>query len=258
MMRWPVIIALGFAVSAVRADSATTRIGATEQRQIGYTESLHKHDEIARAWDLTTQESIRFAQLMRGPRGAFSVSNISPLEVLGIHAETPTERRAYADRLVNLLYEDTERVLAFERETQAAWKRLGHPMFDPALRPGHTAKLAVDSGQLWGKRLALLVALENCPRCKATTRELVRTTGDGRPLNGLDIYVVDTTDGDAIRDFARDAGIVPEAVSSRRITLNQGAALFAQYLGDDRDLPKVFVRDGGQLRPLTDLPVVAR
>ena len=98
--------------------------------------------QLAKAWGLTAEELERYELLMRGPRGAFSVANISPIEVLGIHAETPAERQHYADRFVRLLYEDTERVHAFERATQAAWQRLGKPMFDPARVPGASAPLS--------------------------------------------------------------------------------------------------------------------
>ena len=195
---------------------------------------------------------------MRGPRGAFSVANISPLEVLGIHAETPAERRAYADRLVKLLYEDTERVLAFEREVQAAWQRLGQPLFDPARLPVKATRTGLDTDHLWGRRLAVFVATEDCPRCVTETEALVGLTDSGGPLIGLDVYAVDTDDAEAIRAFARAAGIAPEAVQRRRITLNPGAALFAQYPGADRTLPQVFVREDGRLHPLAEATAVAR
>lgn len=250
MMRRPILIALGLAVASTPVAAAEAKVRLTGQRPLEQVESLFTHDHLARAWGLTVQEVERYEQLMRGPRGAFSVTNISPIEVLGIHAETPGERQQYADRFVRLLYEDTERVLAFERATQAAWRRLGRPMFDPARVPGASAPLSSNRDQLWGKRLAVFVAAQNCPRCTTSTRELVDLVAEGGPLSGLDIYVVDTQDPDRIRTFARDVGVLPEAVSGRRVTLNQGKALFQQYLGDDRGLPKVFVRNGEQLRPL--------
>lgn len=246
------VIAVSLSLAGASALSAETLLSTTPQSTVEHVDTLHEQAQVMRTWGLAEQEARRYAALMRGPRGAFSVANISPLEVLGIHAETPVQRRAYADRLVRLLYEDTERVLAFERETQAAWQRLGQPLFDPTRLPGKTARQAVDRGQLWGRRLAVFVALKDCSRCDASARELVRMTGADSPLSGLDIYVIDTQDAEAIRSFARSVGIVPEAVSSRRITLNQGETLFQQYLGDDRDLPKVFVRDGGRLHLLAD------
>jgi len=252
------LVAVSLCLASAYALSAETVLSTLPQSTVEQVDTLREQAQVMHTWGLSEQEAMRYESLMRGPRGAFSVGNISPLEVLGIHAETPAERRTYADRLVKLLYEDTERVLAFERETQVAWKRLGKPMFDPARLPGKTARQAVDQGQLWGKRLAVFVNLKDCPRCAASTRELVRMTGAESPLTGLDIYVIDTQDPEAIRTFARDVGIIPEAVSSRRITLNQGETLFRQYLEDDRDLPKVFVRDGGRLHLLANFAEAAR
>ena len=250
MIRRPILIALGLTVATTPVANADTQVRLTEQRPLEQVESLFTRDHLAKAWGLTVQEVERYQQLMRGPRGAFSVTNISPIEVLGIHAETPAERQQYADRFVRLLYEDTERVLAFERETQAAWRRIGKPMFDPARLPGTSAPFSSNRDQLWGKRLAVFVATQDCPRCAISTRVLVKLAADSGPLSGLDIYVVDTRDPDTIRTFARDVGVLPDAVSDRRVTLNQGKALFEQYHGDDRGLPQVFVRDGTQLRPL--------
>jgi integrating conjugative element protein (TIGR03759 family) len=258
MIRRRDLIAIGLAVTGAPAALADTPVRQTEQRPIAQVESRYARDELAQAWGLTAQEAERYEFLMRGPRGAFSVPNISPIEVLGIHAETPTERRQYAERLVRLLYEDTERVLAFERATQAAWQRLGRPMFDPARLQTRTTGALPERPDLWGKRLALFVASRDCPRCTVTARELVALAGDEGPLSGLDIYVVDTRDAEAIRAFARGAGVAPESVTRRRITLNHGETLFRQYGGDDRDLPRVFVREGAQLRPFEPVARTAR
>ena len=250
MIRRPILIALGLSAATTQLAAAEAEIRLTEQRPLEQVEFAHTRDQLTKAWGLTAQEVERYEILMRGPRGAFSVTNISPIEVLGIHAETPAERQHYADRFVRLLYEDTERVLAFERATQAAWRRLGKPMFEAARLPGASAPLSSNRDQLWGKRLALFVATQDCPRCAKSARELVDLVADGGPLSGLDIYVVDTQDPDTIRTFARDVGVLPDAVSDRRVTLNQGKALFQQYHGHERGLPQVFVRDGAQLRPL--------
>jgi integrating conjugative element protein (TIGR03759 family) len=250
MMWRPILLAFGLAAATTPVAAAEAEVRLTEQRPLEQVESLHTRNQLAKAWGLTAQELERYETLMRGPRGAFSVSNISPIEVLGIHAETAVERRKYADHFVRLLYEDTERILAFEHATQAAWQRLGKPMFDPARVPGASAPLSSNKDQLWGKRLALFVATQDCPRCATSARELVNLAADSGPLSGLDIYVVDTQDPDAIRGFARAVGVLPEAVSNRRVTLNQGKALFQHYHGDDRGLPQVFERDGTQLRPL--------
>ena len=230
---------------------AVAMMGRSEAADVRYTDPRSTDVEQTRQaalqqWGLTQEEYARYKTLMRGVRGAFSDPNISPLEVLGIHAKTPQERRQYAERLVRILYEDTERVIAFEREVQAAWKRLGKPMFeaDPitwndsgVLVPGPRLKAA-----LKGRRLAVFVSTENCPLCAGQVRSLLQAD-----LPGLDIYVTDTDDEGAIRAFAREAGVTPESVAAKKVTLNRGMALFALQEGAKPQLPALYVRIGSRL-----------
>jgi hypothetical protein len=68
------------------------------------------------AWGLSEAEWQRYLALMQGIRGAISPKTLSPIEVLGIHAETEAERRNYARRFARLMREeDAERLLAFQR-----------------------------------------------------------------------------------------------------------------------------------------------
>ncbi len=203
-------------------------------------------------WQISRQEYDRYRNLMTGIRGYFSEPNLPPLMALGIHARSPEERRRYADRLVRILYQDGERVLAFEREVQAAWRRLGQPMLDPVklekvLQARQQRKRRYLTGYQ-GRRLALFVAADDrrCPACLTRVRQLLGDPG----WSGLDIYVVDTHDDDAIRQWARRAGITPGKVQRRRITLNHGADVYALHLGSKAPLPALFQRQGGQLAPL--------
>ncbi len=233
---------------ATDADTSRTQHEDTEisRTETTFTDPRQTRQQTLKQWHIDAKEYDRYQTLMNGPRGALSVANISPLEVLGIHARSPEERRAYADRLVRLMYEDTERVLAFEYEVQAAWKRLGQPMFDPAKLPAAKGvNLATDTKN---RRLALFVSTDAvCLDCLNRTRALARRTD----IAGLDIYVTNTNDADAIRAFARKAGIAPKDVKAKRITLNQGATLFALYGGNTDTLPQTFVRDGKQLVPVS-------
>ncbi len=90
----------------------------------------------ARAWDLTETEWRRYKTLMQGIRGRLS-PDLSPVETLGIHARTRQERDRYAERWAEALRQDTERVLAFQRAYDAAWRRLhgDEPLIDLTLLP---------------------------------------------------------------------------------------------------------------------------
>lgn len=119
------------ALPVAALDTGETRIGQTSTapraaQPTDTTEIAQRQRDLfeARLWGIDLDELKRARLLMHGPRGAFSVSNISPVEVLGIHARTPAEKRKYAELFARLMAEDTERVLGFQHEYDAAFRRL--------------------------------------------------------------------------------------------------------------------------------------
>lgn len=83
-------------------------------------------------WGLNIDEVRRAELLMKGPRGAFSASNITPVEVLGIHARSDAERQKYAEQFARILHADTERVLTWTVTHAQAMARLypNEPVID--------------------------------------------------------------------------------------------------------------------------------
>lgn len=114
----------------------------------------------ARIWGLSDEEMQRAKVLMQGPRKAFSVENLSPIEVLGIHARNEGERTKYAEKFARALHEDVQRSLAWNDAFTEAMQRLypGEPVVsyegvEPVRVPTGSADLAgvprslvVDSG----------------------------------------------------------------------------------------------------------------
>lgn len=80
--------------------------------------------QLAQMWNLSTPEIQRARLLMQGPRGAFSSSQLSPIEVLGIHARTDAERARYAKLFAQVSLDDTQRVLAWSRAAGAEVQRI--------------------------------------------------------------------------------------------------------------------------------------
>ena len=233
---------------------AQTPINQTNIGSTGISSTVDMNDQsYMQAWSITADELSRYKALMKGPRGSLSVTNISPLEVLGIHAKTPAERDRYAERFVEMMREDTEQVLAFERAVQNAWARSGAAMFDFTRLPSRVRMSSqTQNSALKGLRLAIFVAEKDCDACQYELKRLAAMARPGQTLSGLDVYVVDTDSDDIIRQIAHSAGIVKEDVSSRRITINRGRALFST-LPDGAPLPAVFYRSGKTLRPLSQL-----
>lgn len=109
-----------------RVQESQTQLGQTNAQRIAQAHSrLDANDLlVAQIWGLTEEEMIRAKVLLKGPRAAFSVENLSPVEALGIHARDDKERQRYAEMFARALQADVERSLAWNRAFQQAQKRM--------------------------------------------------------------------------------------------------------------------------------------
>lgn len=231
------------AQSANAADTSTTR--ATQSRvtpSIG-TPSAQADLEANQAaeWGLKAEEWTRYRQLMRGSLGVYS-PNIDPLTALGIEARTDDERRRYAELQVRAEGRRTEKLLAYQRAYDEAWKRLFptlQPLRTSAAAPRATASAPVASDS--PQRLAVFIK-EGCPPCDERVRQLQAA---GR---AFDIYMVGSRNDDAqIRSWAARVQIDPSKVRSRAITLNHDGGRWLS-LGLRGELPAVVKKVDSQWR----------
>ncbi|EBG8577364.1 TIGR03759 family integrating conjugative element protein [Salmonella enterica] len=169
------------------------------------------------ACGLSDKEWQQYQQVLKGPR-AIQSPGIDPLMALGLEAKSASERRHFAELWVREEYARVEKELAFQREVDAAWKRL-YPGALP-VNMGNAAGIAHDTQG----RLALFVRRENCPQCDARLAAII---ADNRPV---DIYLVDSAGSDdTIRQWALAHHIPVDKVRSRQITLNHDNGNWLKY-----------------------------
>lgn len=121
--------------------ASTTARGASDPNEI----RLNATDLMsANIWGLTNEEMLRAKVLMMGPRKAFSVENLSPIEALGIHARNEAERKKYAEMFVRAFRADVERSLAWNRAFSEAMGRM-YPN-DPVVDFGRLPKVQSSVG----------------------------------------------------------------------------------------------------------------
>jgi len=240
--RFATVAVLLAAGSVASAQDGNTRRDTTitETRQ---TELSQSEIDRARAWSLNESEWRRYRRLMQGIRGSVSPPTLSPIEVLGIHARDAAERRQYAERWAIAMYEDAERILAFQRAYDDAAKELypGQRFIDTARLDGGTTEA---TELLPGDRILLRVSLQ-CPSCDAVLASALRRLDD---VAGIDIYVVDARESqqDRIRSWAKAQGIQPEWVRSRRVTLNIDSQPIGGATGDE-SLPILYIKRGERI-----------
>ena len=184
---------------------------------------------------------------MDGIRGSVSAANLSPIEVLGIHARTAAERRRYAERWAALMREDAERILAFQRAYDAAYRRLfpGESLIDAARLP---APAPTEAALLPNDRL-LLFLRPDCPVCEAVLQRALSKRGQVR---AIDLYVRDLGPGDeaAIRNWAAAQGIDPAWVRSGEVTLNFDAGTLERLTTGEPTVPYLMRRRGDSVTRL--------
>ena len=238
----PVLLCLALALCATAAQAdaglSTERRTPTEASKLTPTEQAQ-----SRQWGLSQEDWLRYKTLMQGIRGRLS-PNISPIEALGIHAQSETERRRYAELWAKTLREDTERVLAFQHAYDEAWKRLygNEPLIDLSQLPQRrkAALLRPDDR-------ILLFAASSCAACGPVLDALLVKLKRA-PKLGLDIYLVDSAQDDGkVRAWAKDHAIPPELVRNRTVTLNHDNGALARLSGFTGTVPYLARRRGAQL-----------
>ncbi|EKK6843153.1 TIGR03759 family integrating conjugative element protein, partial [Salmonella enterica] len=158
----------------------------------------------------------QYQQVLKGPR-ALQSPGIDPLMALGLEAGSASERRHFAEMWVKQEYARVEKELAFQREVDAAWKRL-YPNTLP-VNMGNASGIAHDTQG----RLALFVK-RNCVQCDARLKAVL---ADNRQV---DIYLVDSAGSDdTIRQWALAHHIPVDKVRSRQITLNHDNGNWLKY-----------------------------
>jgi integrating conjugative element protein (TIGR03759 family) len=235
--------ALGQNVSTTETSETRTFSQAAELTPLSATELAR-----ANAWGLSDTEWRRYQSLKLGIRGSISPANLSPIEVLGIHAIDSTERRAYAERWARAMRDDAERILAFQHAYDAAVKRLlsGQTLIDV----GKLENLPKKTSELQAGDRILFFTAVMCPACDAV---LVKLLSHLESVAGIDIYItdVDKSDDAAIRTWAKAHGINHDWVKSRRLTLNHEAGALKKIGNGAHETPALFVRRNDRLSKLS-------
>ena len=222
--------------TALPAQSTSSRI---QESTSSVPRNTPTEVELARSWGLEPQEWARYRELMRGPLGIYS-PNLDPLTALGIEAHSSDEQRHYAEIQVRAEAQRVEKLLAYQRAYDAAWKRL-YPTLQPVEGLASAGPSSGTRVTATSSRIAVFVQ-DNCAACEERVRQLQAA---GR---AFDLYFVGSHQEDArIRSWAARTGIDPAKVRERVITLNHDGGRWLA-IGGQGELPAVMRQVDGQWR----------
>ena len=196
----PTIFAAGLLVLIL---SVSTAAQQTEKLEIGHSQLTDLDIETATTWGLSETEWLR-VQTTRAIRHGLVSDQITPLEVLGIFADNPEDRRRYAKLYAAQQRELLDRIAAFEADYLEEFAALNQRL-SAGLNDRSTLAIAIDCVST---------------KCRRQVAEALAIAQNGV----VDIYVVGSAGDDAaVRSWAATNRIPPDLVRQRQITLNHGS-----------------------------------
>lgn len=233
----PVTISAAPPAPGIQTSAASQSRQSDSQTQDLQRDSLA--EALANEWGITPQEFTRYQTLMQGPRGIYS-PGLDPLTALGIEARTEEERRRYAELQVQAERQRIDKELAYQRAYDAATARMypGEKVIQLNSSPASSPSLGTPV-MLGNGRLAVFVK-DDCAPCITQVQALQAKKAT------FDLYFVGSQGNDErIRRWAILAGIEPDNVRSRQITLNHDQGRWLR-LGLGGDLPAAVLEVNGQ------------
>ena len=171
---------------------------ALNQPEVTQPELSDQERRSAVSWGLSETEWRRHRELRSLRKGLVS-ADVTPLEILGIFAASDTERKRYARLYARQQLDLLERIAMFEADYLEAVREL--------------TRSADTTGRY------KLVAAVGCATSQCA--EQLHRALQLADLYGLDIFLTGTAGNDGtVRSWAARNNIPPDAVRSRRITLN--------------------------------------
>lgn len=241
MSAFKIVVLLGICLflsgKAFSAESDLSEQGVvtTGVEEVGkLTKSQETHAE---QWSLSVEEYKEYLQIMQSPRAYFTPNlDKNPLLALALEAKTDEEREEYADRWVQIQFDSNVKVLAWQLEVSAAWKRKfpGVPRFayrKPGLSQHAVSNLAFSpqaksSNNVLERllkpkpRAQLFVSAINCEKCIKAFEQQYKALKSG-DIEGVDVHFVGSPSKQTIIDWAVARRLLAADVNeSRIVTLN--------------------------------------
>lgn len=255
-----VVILLALASIASQSNAETSPVVTSELEKYA---PLQIQPSIASQWGLSPEEAGQYERV-RQRFESFSDAAISPLEVLGMNASSPSEKRRYAEMYVRAQGQHVREALEWGVYVEAAAREIQVESYI-ASSPTLQASLETEANRLkvvqreWfgfdkspevrnstsgnGIQAAIissrgvLFVKPNCVECDTEFQSLRGEVESGQ-LVALDVVFagMKTPDRKVITEWAARVGVTPSSVRDRKITLNYEGSNWAA-MRNGKDIP---------------------
>ncbi len=255
------LILIAVIVRTAIADTNETLVSASQTPSIETPVSRTLElQTLAKQWELDRSEYQRYLDLMRGPLGKWN-PELDPLLALGMFATSSQQEQRYAELYAQQEFDLTERALQFQQAYRVAFERL-YPsvaMLDQRLLAPYFMHQQQKSEMREAKRIAqkrfvegdrlLLFVPSSCRQCLPAISQLVSLLS-GTQQSGVDVYVRDAQDDDAVRAWANAHAIKTAWINGRHLTLNRDEGLLqrlkSQSTVSPADAMPIFLKRNGR------------
>lgn len=198
----------------------------------------------AEVWGLTKNDEKRYVFLMQNRSGLYwKGSKLSPVEILGMNARNPSERKRFALLYAKQLQERQAKELAWQSATSFAKSEVNKGL--PLIRPFNVSKFSPYSYRAVslnsGDKLFLLTRLNLNVRRVVST--LLSDIQSDKNIT-LNIYFSGTPSGRGIQDWANNQSIPVSLVKKGEITINTNEGPFSRFKNTKMLPVLVLVRNG--------------
>lgn len=198
----------------------------------------------AKQWKLSLKEYSRYKEILRSPRAYFTPNlDKNPLLALALESESNIDRQRYADKWVQIQFENNVKVIGWQFEVSKAWARAfpGVPRFSYK-QPETSHHAIANMGKMPPEndifntspnqrsledmikpkpRAQLYISVDDCNECSASFNRQYAELQSGA-LSGIDLHFVGgSSTKDKIIQWAIDNKLNANDVNDKRvITLN--------------------------------------
>ncbi|WP_101757302.1 TIGR03759 family integrating conjugative element protein [Oceanicoccus sp. KOV_DT_Chl] len=256
-----ILISMVAIVCTANADKneALSSVSQTPDTETPVSQTLELKT-LATHWGLEQSEYQRYLSLMRGPLGKWN-PDLDPLLALGMFATSIQQEQRYAELYAQQEFDLTERALQFQQAYRVAFERLypntamlNQPLLAPYFAHQQQKSATRDAKRLAQKRFAdsdrlLLFVPSNCRQCLPTINRLVSLLS-GTQHSGVDVYVRDAQDDEAVRVWATAHGIKTIWFNNEQLSLNRDEGLLQRLMnqstGSAADAMPIFLKRNGR------------
>lgn len=221
-------------LSSLHAQESSTKISLETNSNLRPDTALPIDKTVlAQQWGLRQEEFDRFQALMQGPLGTYS-PNLDPLSALGIEARTDVERQRYALLQVDAEARRVEKLLAYQRAYDQAWKDR-YPAMALVNQPPLNSPVMTKTAE----RKSVFVQYD-CPKCEQLVKQLQASGA------AFDLYLVADEHSDKrLRQWVQKVGIKPARIREGSISINHDNGRWLSISAEGA-LPAVMLQVNGK------------